>query len=79
MRLVWISPLLFLALLVAGCDQYLWWDYRDEPYLTALSTSSETEVIRRVASPNKDERQAALRTLAQRAGEARRRGDARPA
>lgn len=75
----WLAALLFgLPLLAAaGCGQgNLWWEYRDDPYLANLAARGDAEVMRSVNAQKKDEREMALRILATRAGEARRRGDA---
>lgn len=65
------------GLLLAGCGSSgVWWDYRDDPYIADLAKRGDAEVVRAVNSVNRDERIMGLRILAQRAGEARRSGNA---
>ena len=62
--------------LLAGCGDYMWWEYRDDPYLADVGAGDEQEALRKVNSISPVERQIALRHLALQAGQARRRGDA---
>ncbi len=70
------SGLAVAALLVflAGCEGPMWWDYRDDPYLAEMAKDGPNEVLRHVNSPIQEERQMALRIMADAAGDARRRG-----
>lgn len=61
--------------LIAGCDNNLWWEYRDDPYIANMAKKGEHEVFRNLNSTNKDQRQMALRIVASRAGEQRRLGN----
>lgn len=63
------------SLFLSACDNNLWWQYRDDPYIANLAQKSTPEVFRSVNAPNKDERQMALRVTADRAGEARMQGN----
>lgn len=65
---------LALCLAAAGCGNKVWWEYRDDPYLASLSRRSTPDVLRYVNAPKKNERQMALRIVADRANEARRAG-----
>lgn len=71
-----IPPLLAMALcfLAAGCNNNMWWEYRDDPYIANVAKRGDNEIMRNVNASNKDDRQMALRILASRAGEARRQG-----
>lgn len=62
----------FLSL--PGCDDNMWLEYHDDPYIVNLAQQGEQEVLRHVNSMNKDERQMALRILANQAAEKRRKG-----
>lgn len=64
-----------LLTLTPGCDNNLWWEYRDDPYLATMAKKGETEVLRNLNSTNRDQRQMALRIVATQAGEQRRRGN----
>lgn len=66
---------LLALLFAAGCENYMWWDYRDDPYVADLARQGKQEILRAVNSSNHDQRQAALRIVAYRAGDARRRGN----
>lgn len=76
-------PLACIALACAclaatGCRQsYIWWDYRDDPYLVSMADKGEPEILRHLTSAYHDERQVALRLLAYKAALERRNG--RPA
>lgn len=63
-----------LCLFAAACTNDMWWEYRDDPFIADMSRRPTQEVIRGVNGINKDERQVALRILADRAGEMRRAG-----
>lgn len=63
-----------LLLTSAGCNNKMWWEYRDDPYIANLAKRSTPDVLRYVNSPNKNDRQMALRIVADRANEARRDG-----
>ncbi|MDR0362679.1 MAG: hypothetical protein LBJ46_08380 [Planctomycetota bacterium] len=65
-----------LFLLVAGCYDNVWWDYRDDPYLAEMAPGGTAEALRNVNSVYLDTRQVALRTLAEAAGRARAKGNA---
>lgn len=64
-----------LLALTLGCDNNLWWEYRDDPYLATMAKKGEPEVLRNLNSTNRDQRQMALRIVATQAGEQRRRGN----
>lgn len=64
------------ALLAAGCNDHMWWEYRDDPYLAAVSGMDGQEALREVNSLSPERRQMALRVVAYEAGRARRKGDA---
>lgn len=64
-----------VLLLLAGCGDYVWYAYRDDPYLAETGGKAEGEVMRGLNSPSRDERQIAIRLLAQRAAAARSRRD----
>lgn len=63
-----------LVLALAGCQDNMWWEYRDDPYIANLAEKGEGEVIRGINSPNREQRMTALRVAASMAGEARLRG-----
>lgn len=65
---------LLFALSAAGCYKHMWWDYRDDPYLAEMSDAGEKEALKNLASVYEDERQIALRVLADMAARARREG-----
>lgn len=73
MRRIRLAAVL-VCLCLAGCDDYMWWEYRDDPYVADLALKGKQEVLRGINSVNKGERQAALRIVAHQAGELRRRG-----
>lgn len=63
------------CLVSPGCRQsYIWWDYRDDPYLVSMAGKGEQEILRHLASAYHDERQVALRLLAHQAARERRLG-----
>ncbi len=64
------------AVLLGGCQDSPWWDYRDEPYLADAATAGEEQALRNVNSVNHDQRAIALRYLAHQAAARRARGDA---
>ncbi len=69
-------PLLAAILLcpVSGCGDAMLWQYRDDPYIAGVAAKGDQEVLRAVNAPSGNERQMALRILADRAGELRRAG-----
>ena len=70
-----VFPAVFACLvLLAGCDNRMWWEYRDDPYMADIAKKGEAEVLRGVNAAKPEERQMALRMLATRASEARREG-----
>lgn len=75
MRSVACLAVLCLAIMAVGCDNNLWWEYRDDPYIANLAKKGEHEILRGLNSPNKDQRQMALRIIAAKAGEHRRQGN----
>ncbi len=75
MRRVSAAALLALALAAgSGCGDGMWLEYRDDPYIAAIAGKSDQELLRSVNAARGDERQMALRILADKAGELRRRG-----
>lgn len=77
--MVMLRPLALIAcltaLFAAGCNDYMWSDYRDDPYLADMAAMGGTDVLRHVNAVNPYERQLALRIVADSAGNARRRGN----
>lgn len=67
--------LVLACLTLCGCGGYMWWDYRDDPYIADVAGRGDADVMRNVNAANRDDRQIALRIIANRAGDARRRGD----
>lgn len=67
------------CLSLSACGGSLWPGYRDDPYAVNFAQKSTPDVLRSVNAGNRDERQTALRTIAGRAGEARRQGYLRDA
>ncbi len=59
---------------ILGCQNNLWWEYRDDPYIANVANKGDAEVMRSVNGMNKDDRQMGLRIIATRAGECRRLG-----
>ena len=57
--------------LAAGCNDTMWLEYRDDPYLAGKNEKSNADVMRGVNDASAAKRQIALRSLAARAGEAR--------
>ncbi len=76
MRPAALSALLLGLVLAAGCNDNVWRDYRDDPFLADLASRSEEDAIRGANSLDRSERLTALRLLAHRAGVARRNGRA---
>lgn len=74
MRLVPVVLIAVTLLLAAGCGDAVLWEYRDDPYIARVAGKSEQELLRSVNAKSMNERQMALRILADRAGEFRRRG-----
>ncbi len=74
MRRAFVLVAMLALSLGSGCNQYMWWDYRDDPYMADMANRGTTEVLRNISSTNPQERQVALRILADSAGDARRRG-----
>ncbi|MCD8352355.1 MAG: HEAT repeat domain-containing protein [Planctomycetaceae bacterium] len=74
MKRWWGGIVAGLCLLIAGCGDNMWWEYRDDPYIADLARRGDGDVMRGVNAANKNERMMALRILATRAGEARRNG-----
>ena len=65
-----------VALLVGcGCERRVLWEYRDDPYLQQYAAYSEEQCVRKTKSMYVDDRQLALRSLAERAAELRAAGD----
>lgn len=69
--------LLFAFVLVTsvGCERRVMWEHRDDPYLHDVSLLTEDEVLSMTRSFYIDDRQLALRELANRSARARERGD----
>lgn len=61
-------------LFAAGCNNNMWWEYRDDPYIANIAKKGDQEVLRSVNASKKEERQMALRILADKAGDLRRQG-----
>ena len=70
------APILFslAAVLLPGCADNMWWEYRDDPYIAKIAEKGRPEVMRAVNSTNKENRMIALRILAEQAGDLRRDG-----
>lgn len=64
-----------LCLVLPGCANSLFQGYGDDPY-TSMALRPNADVYRNVNASRKEDREVALRLLAERAGEMRRRGDA---
>lgn len=67
-------PAIALLAFASGCDSAMLWQYRDDPYIADVAARGDQEVLRSVNAPGGNERQMALRILADRAGELRRLG-----
>lgn len=61
--------------MLAGCQDNMWWEYRDDPYMANIAEKGEQEVVRGINSQSKEQRMTALRVAASRAGEYRLQGD----
>lgn len=73
---------LFAALVLfalSGCGDDIWWTYRDEPYLAGALAGDESDVLRKVNSLGREQRQIALRSVAHMAAKARGEGRAEDA
>lgn len=70
MMIVLLPP----VLLFSGCGDAMLLEYRDDPYMARVASGGEEEILRRVNAVGAADRQIALRILADRAGELRRRG-----
>ncbi len=70
-RTITVTACVMAAALFVGCQNTMWWEYRDDPYIADVAGKGRQEVLRNVNSSNKDERQMALRILAVQAGQLR--------
>ena len=67
-----ILPLLFVF---SGCTNTMWWDYRDDPYLAEMANSGEIGALKKINSAYPEDRQLALRILAELSSRARKAGN----
>lgn len=75
MRSALSALLLACALFSAGCEEYMWWEVGDDPYLAAMGEGGSQEMLGNINSVYSDRRQVALRLAAHRAARARQAGD----
>jgi hypothetical protein len=70
-------PIAFLAavLLLTGCERRVFWSYRDDPYLHNYAVGGEKICVESLGSLYLDDRQVALRVLAENSARARAAGD----
>ncbi len=76
MRRALLAIALSGTVLAAGCNDSVWRDYRDDPFLADLADRGEQDAIRDLNSLDRNQRLTALRLLAHQAGVARRSGRA---
>lgn len=74
MRPAILATLIMGLFSLAGCRNYMWWDYRDAPYIAEMGKQGEQVVLSNINSIRREEREMALRLVADAAGNARRRG-----
>ncbi|MCL2000736.1 MAG: hypothetical protein FWG74_04810 [Planctomycetes bacterium] len=74
MRLTLFTVVLSGAVLAAGCNDNVWRDYRDDPFLADLAERGEQPALREINSFDQNQRLTALRLIAHQAGAARRNG-----
>lgn len=67
--------IIVLSCLATGCRSRVLWEYRDDPYLQEYARLGEQACLQKLRSVYTDDRQVALRALAEMAAQARRQGD----